>query len=196
LAAAGWAARMRHFLNLSDMNQQDMQICEQCCKRAAFRYRGDWRELLGAAWEGYRRAKDGFDCSRNCSWSTYLRNVVTCAIIDYQRTLMPAGCRTRRSGRLVQRYVKTDSINDVRDDDCQPLSESLVAPMAPQQSDSLVDELIEQLRINHRDEAVLRLRLAGYSQTECAAFIHRSKTLIWMRLSAIGRKWKMSHDMH
>lgn len=84
-----------------------------CAKREAVRVGGDWRELLGAAWEGAEKARTSYDPGRGATLATWAGAKASFSVREY--------LRTERRGRRIASEIPSGEMSDVAGPSVSPL---------------------------------------------------------------------------
>lgn len=137
----------------------------------------DWRDLLGAAWEGLAQAQETHDPAKGANFNTYATYRIRGSLSDYLRALEPKGHRRVRERKPTFQRKQVCSL-DVRDSDGIRMGDTV----GREDDNSHRDAHIHAAEIlSGRELEIVKLRLDGCSDEEIA---HRMK-LSYSRVSQI-----------
>jgi RNA polymerase sigma factor (sigma-70 family) len=146
----------------------------------------DWRDLLGAAWEGLARAQETYDPAKGANFATYATYRIRGSLSDYLRNVEPKGHR-RSTGRKLQEPVRRKVYSlDVRE-----IESDIRMGDAVGREDNLAhrDAHLHASEILHgRELELVRLRLDGCNDREIAIRMGISESRVSQLRMEIGDK--------
>ena len=165
----------------------DMRLCYILAVRVAKSTGLHWRELIGAAWEGFAQAERSYDHSTGARFSTYASYRIRGQIFDYLRSLQSAGIRRRDRDSERSSVFSLDVLD--RDSDIR-LGGAALGRSGECTHCSAMEHAAEIL--SGRELEIVRLRMEGYANREIAAGLGISEPRISQILHDVGQRLVMA----
>lgn len=162
-----------------------MKLVYVSAVRVARAKRMDWRDLVGAAWEGLAKAHETYDASKGASFLTYATWKIRGALTDYLRTLEPAGHRRSTGRKSPSPRRKVYSLELCIADRDKPISDTV----GREDGDAYRDAFVCASEVLcGRELELVRLRLDGCNDKEIAAHMGISESRVQQLRMKIGAK--------